>query len=93
MRKSHLLAWFAPGVKIFWKFDVCSSLTGICVGFVQAEGLEQFFSTSLLLEVSSSQPSLSRHVTFNFPAHFVMGSDRVSVTVVGTFTVRKNQIH
>ncbi|XP_029705401.1 CD109 antigen [Takifugu rubripes] len=50
---------------------------------VKAEGLEQFFSTSLLLEVSSSQPSLSRHVTFNFPADFVMGSDRVSVTVVG----------
>ncbi|GLD56971.1 CD109 antigen-like protein [Lates japonicus] len=50
---------------------------------VKAEGLEQSFSTSLLFEVSPSQPSLSKHVTFTFPADVVEGSERASVTAVG----------
>ncbi|XP_040920879.1 CD109 antigen [Toxotes jaculatrix] len=50
---------------------------------VKAEGLEQSFSTSLLFEVSASQPSLSRNVTFTFPAYVVAGSARASVTAVG----------
>ncbi|XP_042247389.1 CD109 antigen [Thunnus maccoyii] len=50
---------------------------------VKAEGLEQSFSTSLLFEVSSSQLSLSRNVTFTFPADVVVGSERVSVKTVG----------
>ncbi|XP_040925580.1 CD109 antigen isoform X2 [Betta splendens] len=50
---------------------------------VKAEGLEQSFSSSMLLELSSSQPSLSRDVAFSFPADVVEGSSRVSVTAVG----------
>ncbi|XP_067429401.1 CD109 antigen [Thunnus thynnus] len=50
---------------------------------VKAEGLEQSFSTSLLFEVSSSQSSLSRNVTFTFPADVVVGSEKVSVKTVG----------
>lgn len=53
------------------------------VGSVQAEGQEQFFSSSLLLEVSSSQPSRTKHVSFGFPPDLVPGSERASVTVVG----------
>ncbi|KAM7368320.1 hypothetical protein PAMP_014548 [Pampus punctatissimus] len=50
---------------------------------VKAEGLQQSFSTSLLFEVSSSESSLSRNVTFTFPADVVEGSERASVTAVG----------
>ncbi|KAI3364614.1 hypothetical protein L3Q82_011402, partial [Scortum barcoo] len=50
---------------------------------VKAEGLEQSFSASLLLEVFPSQSSLSRDVTFAFPADVVEGSKRASVTAVG----------
>lgn len=62
------------------------------MGFVQAEGLEQFFSSSLLLELSSSQSSLSKHLSFRFPPDLVMGSERASVTVVGMSTEKKNLI-
>lgn len=65
----------------------------ICVGLVQAEGLEQFFSSSLLLELSSSQSSLSKHLSFSFPPDLVMGSEKASVTVVGMSTgKKKNQV-
>lgn len=57
---------------------------------VQAEGLEQSFSSSLLLEVSGS--SLSKHATFSFPPHLVPGSARASVTVVGASAEKKSQI-
>ncbi|KAM7395893.1 hypothetical protein PAMA_007252 [Pampus argenteus] len=50
---------------------------------VKAEGLQQSFSTSLLFEVSSSESSLSRDVTFTFPPDVVEGSERASVTAVG----------
>ncbi|XP_068199390.1 CD109 antigen [Antennarius striatus] len=49
---------------------------------VKAEGVEQFFSSSLLLE-PSSPPSVSRDVMFSFPADVVEGSQRVELTVVG----------
>ncbi|XP_030577917.1 CD109 antigen [Archocentrus centrarchus] len=50
---------------------------------VKAEGLEQSFSTSLLLELSPSQLRLSRNVTFTFPPDVVAGSERASVMAVG----------
>ncbi|XP_026185360.1 CD109 antigen [Mastacembelus armatus] len=50
---------------------------------VKAEGLEQAFSASLLFEVSPSLPSLSKNVTFTFPANVVEGSKRAWVTAVG----------
>ncbi|XP_070782389.1 CD109 antigen [Enoplosus armatus] len=50
---------------------------------VKAEGLEQSFSASLLFEVSPSQSSLSRRITFTFPADVVEGSETASVTAVG----------
>ncbi|XP_053193438.1 CD109 antigen, partial [Scomber japonicus] len=50
---------------------------------VKAEGLEQTFSTSLLFEVSPLDWSISRNVTFTFPADVVEGSERASVTAVG----------
>ncbi|KAI4790643.1 hypothetical protein KUCAC02_034493, partial [Chaenocephalus aceratus] len=48
---------------------------------VKAEGLEQSFSSSMLLEVSPSQPSASREISFSFPADVVEGSERATVTV------------
>lgn len=62
-------------------FVSCVSAVGL-----QAEGLEQTFSTSLLFEVSATQPSLTRDVTFIFPGDVVEGSERVSVTAVGMLT-------
>ncbi|XP_034059074.1 LOW QUALITY PROTEIN: CD109 antigen-like [Gymnodraco acuticeps] len=50
---------------------------------VKAEGLEQSFSSSMLLEVSPSQPSVSREIRFSFPADVVEGSERATVTVGG----------
>uniref|UniRef100_UPI0037E8B219 CD109 antigen n=1 Tax=Semicossyphus pulcher TaxID=241346 RepID=UPI0037E8B219 len=50
---------------------------------VKAEGLEQSFSSSLLLEIPASEPSISREVMFTFPPDVVKGSERVSVTAVG----------
>ncbi|XP_029965690.1 CD109 antigen [Salarias fasciatus] len=50
---------------------------------VKAEGLEQSFSASLLLELSLSETSLSRDVHFSFPPDVVEGSERVTVTAVG----------
>uniref|UniRef100_A0A3Q4GPP8 CD109 molecule n=1 Tax=Neolamprologus brichardi TaxID=32507 RepID=A0A3Q4GPP8_NEOBR len=50
---------------------------------VKAEGLEQSFSTSLLLELSPAWMSLSRNVTFTFPPDVVEGSERASVMAVG----------
>ncbi|XP_072218989.1 CD109 antigen [Leuresthes tenuis] len=50
---------------------------------VKAEGLEQSFSSSMLLELSASQMSLSRNVAFTFPPDVVEGSERVSVSAVG----------
>nr|XP_019964133.1 PREDICTED: CD109 antigen-like [Paralichthys olivaceus] len=49
---------------------------------VKAEGIEQTFSASLLLEVSPSQSSVSTHVSFTLPADLVQGSERAVVTVV-----------
>ncbi|KAG7236728.1 hypothetical protein INR49_000463 [Caranx melampygus] len=50
---------------------------------VKAEGLEQTFSTSLLFEVSPSQPVVTRHITFTLPADVVDGSVRAELTAVG----------
>ncbi|XP_028253770.1 CD109 antigen [Parambassis ranga] len=50
---------------------------------VKAEGLEQSFSASLLFELSQSEPSLSRNITFTFPPDVVEGSERAVVTAVG----------
>ncbi|XP_069579786.1 CD109 antigen [Brachyistius frenatus] len=50
---------------------------------VKAEGLEQSFSSSLLLELSPPHWSLSGNVTFSFPPDVVRGSERASVMAVG----------
>ncbi|XP_042359642.1 CD109 antigen [Plectropomus leopardus] len=50
---------------------------------VKAEGLEQWFSASLLFEVSPSQWRLSREVSFTYPPDVVEGSERASVTAIG----------
>ncbi|XP_062266931.1 CD109 antigen isoform X1 [Platichthys flesus] len=50
---------------------------------VKAEGIEQTFSSSLLLEVSPSQSRVSSHVAFSLPADLVPGSQRAEVTVIG----------
>ncbi|CAN9507342.1 unnamed protein product [Ophioblennius macclurei] len=50
---------------------------------VKAEGLEQSFSDSLLLELSPSETSVSRDVSFVFPPDVVEGSQRVTLTAVG----------
>lgn len=66
--------------------ELCSlGLFVLCFHISQAEGLEQSFSTSLLLEVSAfpEESSLSRELMFVFPADVVEGSERVLVTAVG----------
>ncbi|RVE56091.1 hypothetical protein OJAV_G00232690 [Oryzias javanicus] len=50
---------------------------------VKAEGLEQTFSSSVLLELSAGQMSLTKSVLFTFPPDVVEGSERASVTVIG----------
>uniref|UniRef100_A0A3Q1G7R8 CD109 molecule n=1 Tax=Acanthochromis polyacanthus TaxID=80966 RepID=A0A3Q1G7R8_9TELE len=50
---------------------------------VKAEGLEQLFSKSLLLELSPSQSNISRNIEFTFPLDTVEDSQRVTVTAVG----------
>uniref|UniRef100_I3KR40 CD109 molecule n=1 Tax=Oreochromis niloticus TaxID=8128 RepID=I3KR40_ORENI len=64
------------------KSDAVSDFVNTTV-LVKAEGLEQSFSTSLLLELSPSGMSLSRNVTFTFPPDVVEGSERASVMAVG----------
>ncbi|MGH0123282.1 UNVERIFIED_CONTAM: hypothetical protein FKN15_021022 [Acipenser sinensis] len=51
---------------------------------VKAEGIEQSFSQSLLLDlVGNGQQTVSKDVNFNFPADVVNGSERAYVTLVG----------
>lgn len=50
---------------------------------LQAEGLQQSFSSSLLLDVSPSQMMLSSRFFFSFPPNLVEGSERVLVTATG----------
>ncbi|XP_035986277.1 CD109 antigen [Fundulus heteroclitus] len=50
---------------------------------VKAEGLQQTFSSSLLLDLHEKKSSVSRDVKFSFPAGVVEGSQSVSVTAVG----------
>uniref|UniRef100_A0A3P8TCL5 CD109 molecule n=1 Tax=Amphiprion percula TaxID=161767 RepID=A0A3P8TCL5_AMPPE len=50
---------------------------------VKAEGLEQLFSKSLLLELSPSESNISRNIVFTFPPDTVEDSQRVMVTAVG----------
>ncbi|XP_047243439.1 CD109 antigen isoform X2 [Girardinichthys multiradiatus] len=50
---------------------------------VKAEGLQQTFSSSLLLDLSATQTSLSRDIMFTFPLGVVEGSESVSVTAIG----------
>ncbi|XP_011490209.1 CD109 antigen [Oryzias latipes] len=50
---------------------------------VKAEGLEQTFSSSVLLELSAGQMNLSKIVAFTFPPDVVVGSERASVTAIG----------
>lgn len=59
---------------------LCLVLVGV-VG--QAEGLEQYFSSSLLVEVPPAGLFLG-HLNFFFPVDVVAGSERAEVTVVGT---------
>jgi len=70
-----------------WGLGAHHNLTKDCcvvLGVVgQAEGLEQYFSSSLLVEVPSSGLFLG-HLDFFFPADVVAGSERAEVTVVGT---------
>lgn len=49
----------------------------------QAEGRPQSFSSSLLLDLPASR---SGSVAFRFPPGVVDGSQRVSVTAIGTLT-------
>ncbi|XP_047429099.1 CD109 antigen isoform X2 [Mugil cephalus] len=50
---------------------------------VKAEGLEESFSSSLIMELSPSEPFLSGSLSFSFPPDVVEGSGRASVTAVG----------
>ncbi|XP_076011025.1 CD109 antigen [Genypterus blacodes] len=64
---------------------ISSAATDTVIGtvLVKPEGLEQIFSQTKLLEISTSGSSISRQMSFTFPADVVEGSKRVEVTVVG----------
>ncbi|XP_042302267.1 CD109 antigen [Sceloporus undulatus] len=49
---------------------------------VKAEGLEQFHSQALLLDLSK-RSSLTENLNFTFPSNVVPGSERVQVTIIG----------
>ncbi|KAH0622086.1 hypothetical protein JD844_024050, partial [Phrynosoma platyrhinos] len=49
---------------------------------VKAEGLEQFYSQALLLDLSK-RSSLTENLNFTFPSNVVPGSERVQVTIIG----------
>lgn len=87
-RNLDLVSRLCPSQKYYSRgWFVCCVSTFL----LQAEGLEQSFSASLLFEVSPSQSSLSREVMFSFPADVVEGSERVSVTAVGMQTHNPNE--
>ncbi|XP_013766202.1 CD109 antigen [Pundamilia nyererei] len=67
----------------FLTHHFCLPSSFACPFILQAEGLEQSFSTSLLLELLPAGMSLSRNVTFTFPPDVVEGSERASVMAVG----------
>ncbi|XP_015234471.1 PREDICTED: CD109 antigen-like [Cyprinodon variegatus] len=50
---------------------------------LEAEGVPQTFSSSMLFHLSADQTSLSRDVSFSFPPGVVEGSERVSLTAIG----------
>uniref|UniRef100_A0A8C3K373 CD109 antigen n=1 Tax=Calidris pygmaea TaxID=425635 RepID=A0A8C3K373_9CHAR len=51
---------------------------------VKAEGLEQTYSQTVLLDLSGNRPqALSKTLEFTFPPDVVSGSERVQVTAVG----------
>uniref|UniRef100_A0A8B9R093 CD109 antigen n=1 Tax=Anas platyrhynchos TaxID=8839 RepID=A0A8B9R093_ANAPL len=51
---------------------------------VKAEGLEQTYSQTLLLDLTGSKPrAVSNTLDFTFPSDVVSGSERVQVTAVG----------
>ena len=57
------------------------------VGLVaQAEGLEQYYSTTLFVEMPSTGPKV---LEFIFPADVVVGSERAALTVVGKYLFRQ----
>nr|XP_033793757.1 CD109 antigen isoform X2 [Geotrypetes seraphini] len=50
---------------------------------VKAEGLVQFYSQSVLLDLTGKQQTASGMLTFTFPSNVVSGSENAYVTVVG----------
>uniref|UniRef100_A0A3B4F0R3 CD109 molecule n=1 Tax=Pundamilia nyererei TaxID=303518 RepID=A0A3B4F0R3_9CICH len=70
----------------FLTHHFCLPSSFACPFILQAEGLEQSFSTSLLLELLPAGMSLSRNVTFTFPPDVVEGSERASVMAVGIYS-------
>ncbi|NXA40224.1 CD109 protein, partial [Eudromia elegans] len=51
---------------------------------VKAEGLEQVYSQTVLLDLTGNNlQTLSKMLDFNFPSDVVSGSERVQVTVIG----------
>lgn len=70
--------YYSPGL-----FVCCVSIfLGLLI--LQAEGLEQMHHTAVLLELSPPYWNVSRDMMFTFPADVVEGSERVTVTAVGT---------
>nr|XP_060608900.1 CD109 antigen [Anolis sagrei ordinatus] len=49
---------------------------------VKAEGLEQFHSQALILDLAK-RSSLTENLNFTFPSNVVPGSERVQITVIG----------
>ena len=81
----EILVWFHGSAfprNITHHVCLCLSVHFSRLLFLQAEGIEQTFSTSLLVQTEMDE-SFYDNVTFTFPADVVEGSQRVSLTVVG----------
>ncbi|XP_062324493.1 CD109 antigen isoform X2 [Osmerus eperlanus] len=50
---------------------------------VKPEGLEQSFSETVFLELTSQEGNFTKDISFTFPADVVEGSERVQLTAVG----------
>ncbi|XP_070274330.1 CD109 antigen [Myotis yumanensis] len=50
---------------------------------VKAEGIEKFYSQSVLLDLNKRLKTTQKALSFSFPPNIVNGSERVQITVVG----------
>lgn len=55
--------------------------------FLKPEGVEQSYTETLFLELTSVNPNNATSISFSFPPDVVPGSQRAHVALVGTSTI------